>query len=138
MNSMKSLINLSKWKVDEIRIQLREAEAKVAEVGEKIEKLDRQLIHEQHFLSDQETPFLGAYAAYSRGAKTYRVQLSSKYAELDREAETLRDQLREAFLELKKYEKVYDDTLIEAHQLDEKLQQEDADEKTNWKTRNWG
>ncbi len=138
MSSMKSLINLSKWKVDEIRIHLREAESKVDEVIEKIAKLDQQIFHEQQFLSEQETPFIGAYSSFTRATQTYKTQLKAKLNELEKEVTARRDELRKAFQELKKYEKVDEDIELEENYKEVQRAQEDADEKSLWKSRNWG
>lgn len=106
-----SLIRLHRWRVEERRRELAEAERREAELGARLRALEAELEAERAEAASASSGQAGApsvtgadYAAYAAGVRQRQQALSAPLAEAARRRQQAGEALAAAFRELKKYE----------------------------------
>ncbi|MGE5503440.1 MAG: hypothetical protein ACM31L_03365 [Actinomycetota bacterium] len=102
--SLKTLIRLAKWNVDEKRRVLTALQAREDEILATIEAEEQQLAVEQRVAAEDSTGAGFMYGAYADAWLRRREQLFSMLEAVRAEISMARDALAEAFGELKTYE----------------------------------
>ncbi|MEQ9487388.1 MAG: flagellar export protein FliJ [Alphaproteobacteria bacterium] len=103
MKTLKTLVRLAKFNVDDKRRVLAEVMAQVDAVQSRIDALEASVEHERKVAS--ETPDLGpVFGQYAARAKADRTTMEKQLEALQPYVDQARDQLAEAFEEQKKYE----------------------------------
>jgi flagellar protein FliJ len=102
--SLKTLIRLSKWNVDEKRRVLVALQGREDEIMAAIQEAEARLIHEQQVASQDAMGVGFAYGNFANAWLARREQLMNMLEEVRKEIARARDDLSEAFNELKTYE----------------------------------
>jgi flagellar export protein FliJ len=102
--SLKTLIRLAKWNVDEKRRVLTSLQAREDEILGIIEAEEKQLVEEQRIAAADATGAGFLYGAYADAWLRRREQLFATLDAVRAEIAVARDHLAEAFGELKTYE----------------------------------
>ena len=101
--SLKTLIRLARWDVDEKRRVLVAFQAREEEILATIQAAEQQLIHEQQVAAaNGEAGFL--YGAFAAAWLHRRAELETTLTEVRAQIEIARDELAEAFRQHKTYE----------------------------------
>jgi flagellar export protein FliJ len=101
--SLKTLIRLARWEVDEKRRVLVALQAREEQIIAAIQGAKDQLVMEQQVASaDGEAGFL--YGAYANAWIRRRAEMESSLAQVREQVEVARDDLAEAFRQHKTYE----------------------------------
>ncbi|GLQ05841.1 hypothetical protein [Sneathiella chinensis] len=127
MKSLKNLIRVQQWKLDEKRRVVSDMEGLLEGFRAEITRLDEERLREQEIAVQD--PILGAsFGAYATAARTRRENLLSSIAESERQLVTAREELAELFQELKRYEITEETRLTQLKQSRDKMMQEEMDE----------
>ena len=104
--SLKTLIRVCEWKVDQQRRELGLKLTELSVLETKLEKLQNELIKEQEF--SEKNPVGGGvfYASYGMGVIRKQRLINKEKSKLELEVELIREDLNIAYNELKKYEMV--------------------------------
>lgn len=125
--SLKGIIRLHKWQVDEKRRQITELEVMKEELVERLEKLQSDLATEQEKLSKSNVVDIN-YANYASSVMNRRENLEASITEVDVSIENMKDELADAFKELKKYEIVEQRALEREKDEQKRTEQDRLDE----------
>ncbi|MGQ9368848.1 flagellar FliJ family protein [Azospirillum sp. A39] len=103
MNSLKTVIRLHKWQLDEKRRALADLQNLGDRLRSEAEKLEQEILHEQETaLANGEVAF--GYANFARAARDRRHRLADSIREVERQITVATEAMAEAFQELKRYE----------------------------------
>lgn len=102
--SLRSLIRLHDWDVDEKRRVLSEYLGQVAVIEERARKLEESVIREQKIAAEVPGEAGLYYGNFANMVIQRRELLAQLKAELEKQVVTARENLRQAYRELKKYE----------------------------------
>lgn len=142
MNSLKSIIRLHKWQLDEKRRALAELQNLADRLKNEAERLEQELRSEQETARhDIEASF--GYAGFARAAIDRRRRIEESIAQVQQQIAVATDEMAEAYQDLKRYELAEEERLKrekekirrkEAEMLDEtalvgfrRRQQEESD-----------
>ena len=126
IKSIKGLLKLQNWKVDEKRREVGMWESKRAKCIDYIEQLDRQVAAEKEAFDNT---VVGAdFGTFLKGVKKRQEDTWKKIEKIDQEIDALKDQLAELFQELKQYEIVLEQRLKRLSDEEKKREQEFLDE----------
>lgn len=100
--SVKTLIRLAEWKVDERRRRLGDLLLLVENLQKQIEILKQELAREQYVASASPEVAGFLFGNYVKTVIARRAWIEGSIAKAEEEVEAARDELREAYLELKK------------------------------------
>lgn len=101
---LKALIRLHQWFVDEKRRKVAELERMVAELQDRLRKLEAEVVAEQKVARAAPESAGATYGAYARHVIERRERLAQSIASTAAEANHAREELNDAYRELKKYE----------------------------------
>jgi flagellar protein FliJ len=103
MNSLKSIIRLHKWQLDEKRRELVELQTLHEHLLGQIARLEEEMERERETArADLEASF--TFANYAKAARERRHRLDQSVAQVDEQIQIATDAVAEAYQELKKYE----------------------------------
>jgi flagellar export protein FliJ len=102
--SLKTLLRLSRFTVDEKRRVLVELQAREDQILANITAAEAQLIEEQRIAAEDSTGAGFLYGAYADAWVAHRARLDQMLAEVRQQIELARDELAEAFRQQKTYE----------------------------------
>jgi flagellar protein FliJ len=102
--SLKTLIRLRDWDVDEKRRAVGELLRVIAEFEERARKLERDLAEDQKVARENPSEAGFLYGYYARAVVDRRRQLAAAKAETEQAIAEAQECLRDAYAELKKYE----------------------------------
>lgn len=108
MNSLKTIIRLHKWQLDEKRRELVELQTLRDHLQTQIERLEQEIAAERETArADFEASF--SFPNYLKAAKDRRHKLDLSVAQVDHQIATATEAVAEAYQELKKYELAEED-----------------------------
>lgn len=126
IKSIKGLLKLQNWKVDEKRREMGLWESKRAKCIDFIEQLDQQVIVEKERF---DSTVVGAdFGTFLKGVKKRQEDTWHEIEKIDQEIDALKEQLAELFQELKQYEIVLEQRLKRMSDEEKKKEQEFLDE----------
>jgi flagellar FliJ protein len=102
--SLKSLVRLNEWRVDEQRRALAERLRVLAELEEKSRRLEREIIEEQRIAAEQPAIAGFTYGRYAEAARARQAALARALTEANAMVDAGREAVRTAFREQKKVE----------------------------------
>lgn len=103
MNSLKSVIRLHKWQLDEKRRALVELQNLGDRLRAEAQRLEEEILQEQRAASASfEASF--TYANYAKAAMERRTRIAQSIAQVDGQIAAATDEMAEAFQELKRFE----------------------------------
>ncbi len=103
MSSLKTIIRLHKWQLDEKRRALAELQNLADRLKAEIERLKADLANEQE-TARRNPEFAFNYASFARGAMERGKRLTQSLGQVDMQIAAATDQMAEAFQELKRFE----------------------------------
>lgn len=126
IKSIKSLIKLQNWKVDEKRRAIGVLEGRRIELVQYIKDLDKQIAIEKEAWEDV---FIGVnFGEYVLGVGRKQDEARTKIAKLDEEIDVLKDALADLFQDLKQYEIVLEQREKRIKDAEAKAEQDMLDE----------
>ncbi|WP_084536386.1 flagellar FliJ family protein [Azospirillum halopraeferens] len=103
MNSLKTVIRLHKWQLDEKRRALADLQSLGDRLRGEAEKLEQEILHEQRTALEHGEVAFG-YASFARAARERQQRLAQSIREVERQIAAATEVMAEAFQELKRYE----------------------------------
>ena len=103
MRSMKQLVRLHRWKLNEKRLKLAELEDFALKMRQEIGRLDQMMATESR-AADVSAEAAVAYPAYVSAMLERRQKLANSIAEVEASITAARDAVASEFQELKRYE----------------------------------
>lgn len=103
MKSLKTLIRLQRFELDAKRRKLADLEELLAEMKQRLRRLEEDMVDEGARAADQGTVAL-AYGPYIAAALERKRNLLGSLGELENRIAEARDEVAEAFQDVKKYE----------------------------------
>lgn len=103
MSSLKTVIRLHKWQLDEKRRALAELQNLRDRLLAERHRLEQEMLHEQQVARNDPVAAFG-YAAFARAALERGRRLQDSIAQVERQIAVASDEMAEAFQELKRYE----------------------------------
>lgn len=103
MNSLKPVIRLHKWQLDEKRRELVELQNLRDHLQSEIQRLEQEIRNEAA-LAAQDFESARAFPNYVRGAQLRRAKLDQSVAKVDEQIAAANEEVAEAYRELKKFE----------------------------------
>ncbi len=103
MSSLKTIIRLHKWQLDEKRRALSELQNLRDRLTDELVRLREMVRHEQETARNDPAVAFG-YAAFAKAARERDHRLQESIAQVDRQIATATEEMAEAFQELKRFE----------------------------------
>jgi len=128
VKSMKTLIRLNEWNVDQHRRVLAEFLGQLSELERAPEALEEEVLREQSKAAamPEEGGFL--YGNYAQGVIIRREDLTNRIIEMEHKVAAAREVLNEAYRELKKFEVVEENRIRREREEEERTEQALLDE----------
>ena len=103
MSSLKTIIRLHKWQLDEKRRALSELQNLRDRLTDELARLREMVRHEQETARNDPAVAFG-YAAFAKAARERDQRLQESIAQVDQQIVTATEEMAEAFQELKRFE----------------------------------
>lgn len=103
MSSLKTIIRLHKWQLDEKRRALADLQNLHDRLCAELDRLRQEILHEQQTARNDPAVAFG-YAAFARGARERDHRLQQSIAQVERQIAAATEAMSEAFQELKRFE----------------------------------
>ena len=126
--TLKNLVRLQEWQVDEKRRKLGGLLSLVADLEDRARRLEEELLAEQAVAAaaPEEAGFL--YGAYAETVIERRQRLADSIARAEDEIAAAREELRDAYRELKKYEIAEENRVVREREELDRVEQAFLDE----------